>query len=69
MYALYSRSQRGHLFHFSRLVCLPDSPNNLRRDQDHEEGTKEEDPKVEPKAEESTASPELSQVRERAFLR
>lgn len=42
MYALYSRSQRGHLFHFSRLVCLPDSPNNLRRDQDHEEGTKEE---------------------------
>merc|ERR1711878_160503 len=27
LYALYSRSQRGHLFHFSRLVCLPDTPN------------------------------------------
>ena len=42
MYALYSRSQRGHLFHFSRLVCLPDTPNNLRKNDDHEEGTKEE---------------------------
>jgi len=42
MYALYSRSQRGHLFHFSRLVCLPDTPNNMRRNQDQEEGTKEE---------------------------
>lgn len=42
MYALYSRSQRGHLFHFSRLVCLPDTPNNMRRKQDQEEGTKEE---------------------------
>ena len=28
MYALYSRSQRGHLFHFCRLVSVmsPDSP-------------------------------------------
>lgn len=42
MYALYSRSQRGHLFHFSRLVCLPDTPNNIRRNQDQDEGTKEE---------------------------
>jgi len=42
MYALYSRSQRGHLFHFSRLVCLPDTPNNLRKNDDHKEGTKEE---------------------------
>ena len=42
MYALYSRSQRGHLFHFSRLVCLPDTPNIVRRNDHHEEGTKDE---------------------------
>lgn len=42
MYALYSRSQRGHLFHFSRLVCLPDTPNIMRRNDHHEESTKDE---------------------------
>jgi len=33
MYALYSRSQRGHLFHFCRLVSvmLPDSPETDRK--------------------------------------
>merc|ERR1712079_67337 len=42
MYALYSRSQRGHLFHFSRLVCLPDTPNIRKRNEDQIEGTNEE---------------------------
>jgi len=34
MYALYSRSQRGHLFHFCRLVSviLPDSPESDRKE-------------------------------------
>ena len=34
MYALYSRSQRGHLFHFCRLVSviLPDSPESERKE-------------------------------------
>merc|ERR1719356_1367052 len=42
LYALYSRSQRGHLFHFSRLVCLPESPKIWRNGGKTEEGTKEE---------------------------
>jgi len=42
MYALYSRSQRGHLFHFSRLVCLPDTPNIRKRNENQIEGTNEE---------------------------
>ena len=34
MYALYSRSQRGHLFHFCRLVSVmsPDSPDSDRKE-------------------------------------
>merc|ERR1719189_2932550 len=34
MYALYSRSQRGHLFHFCRLVSVmsPDSPVSERKE-------------------------------------
>jgi len=42
MYALYSRSQRGHLFHFSRLVSviLPDTPGQHRREQVAEETEK-----------------------------
>merc|ERR1712119_29827 len=34
MYALYSRSQRGHLFHFCRLVSVmsPDSPLSVRKE-------------------------------------
>ena len=34
MYALYSRSERGHLFHFSRLVSviLPETPAQNRKD-------------------------------------
>ena len=34
MYALYSRSQRGHLFHFCRLVSVmsPDSPGSDRKE-------------------------------------
>merc|ERR1712110_106667 len=34
MYALYSRSQRGHLFHFCRLVSVmsPDSPISVRKE-------------------------------------
>jgi len=33
LYALYSRSQRGHLFHFCRLVnvILPDTPSSWRK--------------------------------------
>merc|ERR1719278_49880 len=42
MYALYSRSQRGHLFHFSRLVCLPDTPNIRKRNENQIEGANEE---------------------------
>merc|ERR1719411_95606 len=42
LYALYSRSQRGHLFHFSRLVCLPDTPNIRKRNENQIEGTNEE---------------------------
>ena len=42
MYALYSRSQRGHLFHFPRLVCLPDTPNIRKRNENQIEGTNEE---------------------------
>jgi len=47
MYALYSRSQRGHLFHFCRLVSviLPDTPNQPRKgkdgcNEDNEENTR-----------------------------
>merc|ERR1712106_1196974 len=45
MYALYSRSQRGHLFHFCRLVSviLPDTPSQKR------EGDKEEPHEAEEK--------------------
>ena len=34
MYALYSRSQRGHLFHFCRLVSVmtPESPETGRKE-------------------------------------
>ena len=37
MYALYSRSQRGHLFHFCRLVnvILPDTPNVWRKEKEN----------------------------------
>ena len=42
LYALYSRSQRGHLFHFSRLVCLPESPKIWRNGGKAEDGTTEE---------------------------
>merc|ERR1712147_530932 len=38
MYALYSRSQRGHLFHFCRLVSvmLPATPNQKRKEEKEE---------------------------------
>jgi len=45
LYALYSRSQRGHLFHFCQLVnvILPDSPNSIRKPENSKiVGTKEE---------------------------
>ena len=34
MYALYSRSQRGHLFHFCRLVSVmsPETPETGRKE-------------------------------------
>jgi len=37
MYALYSRSQRGHLFHFCRLVSvmLPDTPDTDRKEKNN----------------------------------
>merc|ERR1712141_605853 len=37
MYALYSRSQRGHLFHFCRLVnvILPDTPTVWRKEKEN----------------------------------
>ena len=37
MYALYSRSQRGHLFHFCRLVSvmLPDTPDTARKEKNN----------------------------------
>ena len=45
MYALYSRSQRGHLFHFCRLVSviLPETPSQKRK------GDKEEPHEAEEK--------------------
>jgi len=50
MYALYSRSQRGHLFHFRRLaasiVCLPDpvgeASRQMKKDPRKDEGDDEE---------------------------
>jgi len=45
MYALYSRSQRGHLFHFRRLaaslVCLPDPDAKKNRSDPIEPGEME----------------------------
>ena len=37
MYALYSRSERGHLFHFCRLVSvmLPDTPDTDRKEKNN----------------------------------
>jgi len=45
MYALYSRSQRGHLFHFSRLVSvvLPDTPSTIKKNSNN---NKEEEEKI-----------------------
>jgi len=48
MYALYSRSQRGHLFHFCRLVSvmLPDTPNQKRKEEKEEPINSEETMKM-----------------------
>merc|ERR1719315_490009 len=48
MYALYSRSQRGHLFHFCRLVSviLPETPSQKRRDGKEEPQNQEETMKM-----------------------
>merc|ERR1719158_2616569 len=48
MYALYSRSQRGHLFHFCRLVSviLPETPSQKRRDDKEEPENPEETMKM-----------------------
>merc|ERR1719427_2502656 len=48
MYALYSRSQRGHLFHFCRLVSviLPETPSQKRRDGKEQPQNKEETMKM-----------------------
>jgi len=48
MYALYSRSQRGHLFHFCRLVSviLPETPSQKRRDDKEEPQNPEETMKM-----------------------
>jgi len=48
MYALYSRSQRGHLFHFCRLVSviLPETPSQKRRDEKEEPQNPEETMKM-----------------------
>jgi len=48
MYALYSRSQRGHLFHFCRLVSviLPDTPSQKRKEDKEEPHEAEEKMKM-----------------------
>jgi len=48
MYALYSRSQRGHLFHFCRLVSviLPDTPSQKRKEEKEKSQNKEETMKM-----------------------
>merc|ERR1719187_1787074 len=48
MYALYSRSQRGHLFHFCRLVSviLPETPSQKRRDGKEQPQNQEETMKM-----------------------
>merc|ERR1719158_2036865 len=48
LYALYSRSQRGHLFHFCRLVSviLPETPSQKRRDDKEEPENPEETMKM-----------------------
>jgi len=48
MYALYSRSQRGHLFHFCRLVSviLPDTPSQARKEEMKDTGNEEEKMKM-----------------------
>eukprot|EP00092_Neocalanus_flemingeri_P026201 GFUD01028398.1.p1 GENE.GFUD01028398.1~~GFUD01028398.1.p1 ORF type:complete len:555 (-),score=138.14 GFUD01028398.1:290-1954(-) len=48
MYALYSRSQRGHLFHFCRLVSviLPDTPSQKRKEEQDQIQNKEETMKM-----------------------
>merc|ERR1719209_2068847 len=48
MYALYSRSQRGHLFHFCRLVSviLPETPSQKRRDGKEQPQNQEETVKM-----------------------
>jgi len=48
MYALYSRSQRGHLFHFCRLVSviLPDTPAQKRKPNEEQMDNMEEKRKM-----------------------
>merc|ERR1719233_1989257 len=48
MYALYSRSQRGHLFHFCRpvSVILPETPSQKRRDGKEQPQNQEETMKM-----------------------
>ena len=48
MYALYSRSQRGHLFHFCRLVSviLPDTPAQKRKPNEEQMDKMEEKRKM-----------------------
>merc|ERR1712025_1464084 len=48
MYALYSRSERGHLFHFCRLVSviLPETPAQKRKDDKEEPQNPEETMKM-----------------------
>merc|ERR1712215_556058 len=48
MYALYSRSQRGHLFHFCLLasVVLPDTPSQARKEEKEDTGNEDEKMKM-----------------------
>merc|ERR1719427_1588283 len=48
MYALYSRSQRGHLFHFCLLasVILPDTPSQARKEEKEDAGNEDEKMKM-----------------------
>merc|ERR1719427_2403313 len=48
MYALYSRSQRGHLFHFCLLasVVLPDTPSQARKEEKEDAGNEDEKMKM-----------------------